>query len=179
MSELGLFMLPSEIEWLNRVISDCEVYSYICIEKDRDYHCSRAEMREARSFQERRFYLSSNNQDQFVISQTRPLINVFLPMIEGRNLCMATIGISRPWDEALSDIYKTNLPIYRRLVRKIRKDCQLGMFATNVNTKGRSWYPQIAVTSGVVANISSFAALKPVLCDTFIEFTLLEHDPEQ
>jgi len=172
-------MLPSEMAWLRHIVCECGLASYKAVEKSGVYHFQRAEMEEARSFDGRRFYLSPCPDGLAPISQTRPLISMWLPVIDGKNLCMATIGISKPWYETLFDMYQANLPIYRRLVRKIRKNCQLGMFSTNVSTGDRGWRPEIAVSPGVVANIGSFAALKPVLCDTFIEFTLPEHDPEQ
>jgi hypothetical protein len=179
MSELGLFMLPSEISWLDRITRECGLTSYTAQDRSGFYHFTKKKMVEAKSFHERHFYLSPNDCELGPLTQTRPLIGVWLPIADGNNLCMTTVGISRPWDEALLDMYEANLPIYRRLVRKIKKECQLGVFATNMGTGDRSWYPGIAISQGVVANIGNFAALKPVHCDTFSEFTLPGDGPQE
>ena len=168
---MGIFCLPSETDgWIRKTIVSCGLNAFRVVSEHERYTLELTDIVPAATSKDRELYLLPVHDHRIRVDELRSVIRFWLPIISNRCLCMATFGISKPPVDKNSSGFTNRSKVFRELCREIRKSCHLGVYGINVSTGKRHLYKDIAVTNGVKVGIHRFEALKPAMCDTFVEF---------
>jgi hypothetical protein len=171
MPEIGLFCPPDEAPRIFKdVLSRINLGSFKAVKNNDGYKLLSTNIEIARSFNEREYYLETTEEEVIFASDLRGTIRVWLPFVADDILCMSTISVGR--DGNIYHSERRSFYIMRQIRLIFEKDLIKGLQGINIATGAKQFYESIFITRSLVDGLENFKALKPVLCDTFVEFII-------